>query len=114
MKAIHCKNIVALILATACAGFADVGAQSTATALPTLQSTIADTALTGRIDRKNYSVGGMISMSGNINTMISNADSTVSATVGMIRNDSPTVTSGALRLRVFVTPIPYDGTRAYY
>jgi hypothetical protein len=34
--------------------------------------------------------------------------------VGTIRNDSSTTTSGMLRLRMFIAPVPFDGTRAYY
>src|SRR5262249_32961065 len=54
------------------------------------------------------------SLSGNVNTQIANATDTVMISVGRIRNDSMTVTSGALRLRVFVTSVPLNPAISYY
>jgi hypothetical protein len=63
---------------------------------------------------KNYNVGAMLSMAGNVNTQVSNPDRTVIATVDRIRNDSLTVTSGPLRLRVLVSALPYGEGSGFF
>ena len=63
---------------------------------------------------KDLNVGGMMSISGNINAQISMPTATVSMSAARIRNESTTNTSGALRLRVFVTPVPLNDALSYY
>jgi hypothetical protein len=64
---------------------------------------------------KTYSVGGQLRIGGSVAYSISNANGTITVTVGSVENDSPTTASGPIRLRVILTSAPISsGAFNYY
>ena len=111
------QRVLAIALSIAlCVGLGAASAQSRVSKNAQSGSVIfqATASAPTNIIGKNYNVGGMISMSGNIGVTVSNPDATVSASVAKISNDSSITTSGSLRLRVLVTSVPFRESRAYY
>ena len=93
-------NVPTWIIAAASA--VTVAFSSAAGALTPTASTTTDV-------EKTYSVGGQLRIGGSVAYSISNANGTITVTVGSVENDSPTTASGPIRLRVILTSAPING-----
>src|SRR5258707_205048 len=104
MKSSRWQRMVWSALFIACVGSGESGSQTLAMENMGLATAFSVSATASPIG-KNYNVGGMISITGNVAAGASNPNGPITMQVGGIRNDSSTTTSGMLRLRMFIAPV---------